>query len=48
MRKEHNPQVVEVDETVEIKGSEQNSKGSVKKPRKLMKKLVIEDDSTTS
>ena len=48
MRKQHDTEVIEVDESVEIKESQEQPKVSSKKPRKLMKKLVIEDDSTTS
>ncbi len=51
MRKEHDSSVIDVDETVEIKASGQSnqpSTGPTKKPRKLRRKLVIEDDTTTS
>ena len=51
MRKEHDSSVIDVDETVEIKASGQSNQpttGPTKKPRKLRKKLVIEDDTTTS
>ena len=48
MRKEHDAQIIDVEETVEIRGPEETIKGPSKKPRKLKKKLIIEDDSTTS
>ena len=48
MRKEHDAQIIDVDETVEIRGPEESVQGPSKKPRKLKKKFIIEDDSTTS
>ena len=49
MRKEHDASVIEVDETVDIKpDSELVDIRPSKKPRKLRRKLVIEDDTTTS
>ena len=48
MRKEHDAQIIDVEETVQIKETEEPAQVSSKKPRKLMRKLVIEDDSTTS
>tara|TARA_Y200000002_G_scaffold382870_2_gene401783 strand:- start:393 stop:3842 length:3450 start_codon:yes stop_codon:yes gene_type:complete len=49
MRKEHNPEVLEVDDKVEIRTTKTEEKPKqVKKPRKLSKKLIIVDDTTTS
>lgn len=49
MRKEHDVSVIEADETVNIKSDNETvvTRPS-KKPRKLRRKLVIEDDTTTS
>ena len=49
IRKEHNSDVLEVDEKVEIRNTNTEEKPKqTKKPRKLSKKLIIEDDTTTS
>ena len=48
VRKEHDARVVEVDDNVSTKSSEKVSTRVTKKPRKLARRLVIEDDTTTS